>query len=109
MMFLFYHCSSTSVFTSAVSEGVSVAGVLPSMIVRPTSLPTTPPPPPTCGRKYPEKVRSEKQHEVHFEGDDSVVALNVNRSLINEMAERYYCTKAEIVPCARKSLGFFLL
>lgn len=94
-MFLFYYCSSTSVFTSAISEGVSAAGVLPPMTVFPTPLP---PLPPTCGQKYAKKVYSEKQEEVHFNGDDSVVALNVNRSLINDMAERYYqyrsCTRA---------------
>jgi hypothetical protein len=58
------------------------------MTVVPTEMPTNTPAPPTCGGKYPEKVRSEKQDEVHFEGVDSVLALNINRSLINDMLVR---------------------
>jgi hypothetical protein len=80
------------VFTSAVSVGVSAAGVAPPMVVLPTALPTNTPAPPTCGAKYSEKVRSEKQDEVHFLGVDSVLALNVNRSLVNDMAERFVVT-----------------
>ena len=77
-------------FTSAVSVGVSAAGVTPApMFMTPTDMPTNTPAPPTCGGKYPEKVRSEKQDEVHFQGIDSVLALNINRSLINDMVERY--------------------
>ena len=88
-MFVFCLYSSSSVFTSAVSAGVSAAGVSARLIVPPTPLPTNTPAPPTCGQKYAEKVHSEKQDEIHFQGDDSVLALNVNRSLINDMADRY--------------------
>ncbi len=80
--------------------GVSAAGVVPPISVFPTALPTNTPSPPTCGAKYPAKVRSEKQDEVHFRGIDSVLALNVNRSLINDMSLRY---------CLQLLLSLFLI
>ena len=97
---ILYHYSSSSVFTSAASVGVSAAGVVPPISVFPTALPTNTPAPPTCGAKYPAKVRSEKQDEVHFRGIDSVLALNVNRSLINDMSLRY---------CLQLLLSLFLV
>ncbi|XP_028399262.1 laminin subunit gamma-1-like [Dendronephthya gigantea] len=78
--------SSLRVFTSATSVGVSASGVSPSMTVPTTEMPTNTPAPPTCGSKYPEKVHSEKQNEVHFSGIDSYLSPKVYQSLINEMA-----------------------